>query len=407
MRAIRSRLGWFTPIATLAFIATACSSAAPAASPTAAKPAAANTSAPAPAAAGKPTVAAQPATSGAAAAPAAANAEWDKIVAAAKNEKVVVVTHPGAPYQNLIASFKKAYPDIPVEHSGERPSDISPKIITEQKNGVYNWDVMVASTSNMNNVLMPTGAFQPLPPLFVRDDIKDDTKWGGGKFEMYTSDKGPFVLIINLDVNGPIWINRDVVSKERFSKVDDLLKPEFQGKIVMDQPSVPAHGSLSLTGLLQNHGEDFVRKVLTTQKPVFQENVRITTEWVATGRYPIGIGVDKPAMDEFQANGIGKNVERINDDAYVLAQGVGVFKNAPHPNGSKVFLNWLLTQEGQQAFAESRVTGNSRRLDVAPLEPSSYPDYSKLNTYSSQGTDQGTPLLDKVMGMYKTIQSGG
>ena len=389
MREIRRHLRWMHALAVVALVA-ACGPTSAPATPT---------TAPA-----KPTAAAQPATGGGATS--GWQAEWDRTVAAAKAEKVVVVTHPGAEYQKFIAAFQKAYPEIPVEHSGERPSDISPKILTEQKNGVYNWDVMVASTSNMNNVLMPAGAFQDLPPLLIRDDIKDDSKWGGGKFQHFTSDKGPQILIHNFDLTAGIWVNRDVISKEQFSKTEDLLKPEFQGKIVIDDPSVPAHGSLALTGILAGHGEEFMRKILVDQKPVFQENVRITTEWVATGRYPIGIGVDRPAMREFQAQGIGKNVERFRGDAHLLAQGVGVFKNAPHPNATKVFVNWMLTQEGQQAWADAGVTGNSRRLDVKPNEPEAYPDYSQLASYSIQGTDSGTPLLNTVRDTYKTIKGG-
>jgi len=104
-------------------------------------------------------------------------AEWAKVVEDAKKEKLVIVTHPGSDYQGLMASFKKDFPDIAVEHTGARPSDISPKIITEQQNGVFSWDVMAATTSNMNNVLLPANAYQDIAPFFVRKDVMDDTKW--------------------------------------------------------------------------------------------------------------------------------------------------------------------------------------------------------------------------------------
>jgi iron(III) transport system substrate-binding protein len=295
---------------------------------------------------------------------------------------------------------------MPVELSGERPSELSPKIITEQKNGVYSWDVMVASTSNMNDVLLPAGAFQPLPPFFIRDDFQDDKLWGGGKFGLYTSDKGQFVLIHNFDRTSTIFINRDLVPEDKLATSEDLLKPEFAGKIVMDHPNVPAHGSLALTGLLNGHGEAFIDRIFTEAKPVIQDNVRITTEWVATGRYPIGIGVDLATLQEFQAQGIGKNVQRFTDDPYLLAQGMAVFKNAPHPNAAKVWVNWFLSKEGQQAWADSGVTGNSRRLDVAPQMPDAYPDYSKpLTNYSIQGTDSGAQLMTQVQGIYKKYQA--
>ena len=42
---------------------------------------------------------------------------------------------------------------------------------------------------------------------------------------------------------------------------------------------------------------------------------------------------------------------------------VGMFNRAPHPNAAKVYINWLLSKEGQTEFA--RATGYiSARLDV-------------------------------------------
>lgn len=377
--------------------------------PTATAPAA--TAAPAKPAAGAATTApaaAKAQASPAAGAPAAKDgwqAEWDKTVAAAKNEKLVMMTHPGTDYQKLVASFQKAYPDIPVEHTGARPSDFSPKVITEQKNGQFLWDVMTANTANMNNVLLPTGAFQELPPQLIRPEIQDDSKWSGG-FEMWTTTTGKFVFIMNVDVQGGVWVNRDQVKKDQLGTVAQLLDPQFQGKIVIDEPSVPAHGALGLVGILDEKGPEFVEKLLRDQKPVFQENVRITTEWVATGRYPVGIGVDDNQMIEFQKQGIGKNVERLDEAKYGITAGVAVFKNAPHPNAAKVWVNWLLTQEGQQAWADSGVTGNSRRTDVPPQKPQNVPqDWSVLASMKIQGMDSGKASMRTVTDTYKKIKA--
>ena len=46
--------------------------------------------------------------------------------------------------------------------------------------------------------------------------------------------------------------------------------------------------------------------------------------------------------------------------------------NAPHPNAAKVFINWLLTKEGQMAWTTNTQT-NSRRKDVPPGDPATYP----------------------------------
>ncbi len=344
------------------------------------------------------------------AAPAAAKdgwqAEWDKTLAAAKQEgKMTLITHPGTDYKRLVELFQEKYPDIKVEHTGARPSDISPKVIAEQQNGVYSWDVMTASTSNMINVLAPTGAFIDLRTQFLLPDAMDDSKWAGG-FESWAHDvtKQTLVFVHAMDVVGGYSVNRDVVPRGEMNSVDDLLDPKYRGKIVFDDPSVPAHGSLSLTGFLFAKGEDFVKQLFTEQKPVIQENVRVTTEWISTGRYPLAVGVDKNFLLEFQKQDIGKNVDFQQGPLYMAARGVGVFKNSPHPNASKVWVNWLLSREGQMAWAEA-MQGNSRRTDVPVLNAAEFPDFSKLESYASPNTERGKDLLGKVFGIYKAYQA--
>jgi ABC-type Fe3+ transport system substrate-binding protein len=45
-----------------------------------------------------------------------------------------------------------------------------------------------------------------------------------------------------------------------------------------------------------------------------------------------------------------------------------LINRAPHPNASKLFVNWILTQEGQAAYVRN-VLNNSRRKDVDPGDP--------------------------------------
>jgi ABC-type Fe3+ transport system substrate-binding protein len=377
----------------------------------AAQPAApAATALPATAAPAKPAAPQQPASQPTAAPAANAwQAEWDRTVAAAKQEKLVVVTQPSSLEKEVIADFQKAFPDIPVEHTGARPSDISPKVITEQQNGVYAWDVMQGPGNNMNNVLLPAGAYQDIQPYFLLPDVTDNSKWGGGGFEMYSSSKGRFIFndIVQYSNTAAVFINRDKIPESDLKDFDDLLKPQFKGMFVADDCTVAAHGLTTIWGMYNAKGEDFVRRLLSEQKPVFQDTIRVTTEWVATGRYPIAIGMDVPTLLEFQKNGIGMNVDRIK--AYqVSARGIAVFKNAPHPNAAKVYVNWALTREGQQSWIQSSQKWNppgwnSRRLDVPASDPENQIDWTKFNPTAEPvwGADSGIPVSEKLIGLCK------
>jgi ABC-type Fe3+ transport system substrate-binding protein len=53
------------------------------------------------------------------------------------------------------------------------------------------------------------------------------------------------------------------------------------------------------------------------------------------------------------------------DESYVSggSGNVTIIKGAPHPNATKVFLNWFLGREGQETYSRAMGQG-TRRLDV-------------------------------------------
>ena len=53
------------------------------------------------------------------------------------------------------------------------------------------------------------------------------------------------------------------------------------------------------------------------------------------------------------------------DEVYVSggSGNVTIIKSAPHPNATKVFVNWFLGQEGQETYSRAMGQG-TRRLDV-------------------------------------------
>jgi ABC-type Fe3+ transport system substrate-binding protein len=84
-------------------------------------------------------------------------------------------------------------------------------------------------------------------------------------------------------------------------------------------------------------------------------------------------------LPEFQEQGAGLHVVPL---AYKTPLGarismsktIAVINRAPHPNATKVFVNWVLSREGQQLFSQL-IEENSRRLDVDGI-PATKPDPS-------------------------------
>jgi ABC-type Fe3+ transport system substrate-binding protein len=137
--------------------------------------------------------------------------------------------------------------------------------------------------------------------------------------------------------------------------------------------------------LLMTLGEDYLRKLFAQDIMITQE-IRQQVEWLVRGRYPISLGMNASAFEEFQSLGLGRNVKPLLPDSQfgtrinIDGGSVMLYNRAPHPNAAKVYANWLLSRQGQTAW--SRHTKEcSRRLDVTecPAEKRLKPDRQYLD----------------------------
>ncbi|HEY4134581.1 MAG TPA: extracellular solute-binding protein [Alphaproteobacteria bacterium] len=294
--------------------------------------------------------------------------DWSAVVAKAKQEGIVVVHGaPGKSYNEVfVAAFNKAYPDIKVQFSGTSNRTDVPRLLRERKAGMYAWDVWASGPTTALNSLKPEGVFQPFDTV-LRPEIKDDSKWFGGFGAGWMDVDKNLFYAFDGTVQNPILVNWDVVKHSDLVTAADLLKPQFAGKIVWDDPRLGGSGNGASQTFVQNYGDDFLLK-LFGHNVVFSDNKRQQAEWLVRGRYPIAIGADEAQLDIFQAQGIGKNVETVPDSFFKVQQlssgfgGVGLVDRAPNPYAAVVYINWLLSQEGQTAW--SAVPRTSRRTDV-------------------------------------------
>lgn len=342
--------------------------------------------------------------------------QWEQTVQAAKKDgSVVVVTHTNLLYRELVERFKEKYPDIGVEHVAIRPSEFSPKVITEQQNGIFGYDLWISPTSNMVEVVLPTGGMEKLTPYLLQPEVVDTKNWRGG--QLFWATKEPYILLNRGNVSGSVWVNRDLLPASEFSKVEQIIDQKFKGKIQVRTPDAPHGGSLTMTGWLHNRGEDFVWKVLKDQDPVYIENARLLTQNLITGKYPLAIGTDNATIDNCKQAGACTNLEEIRLPEYLLGHGVAMLKKAPHPNAGAVFLNWFFSKEGQEAFKQSIITTEPTGQDAhsvhVAVEPhpdavamGAVPDYTKLSQYSLQGMEQGAEEMQRVLALYRKVQAG-
>jgi iron(III) transport system substrate-binding protein len=105
-----------------------------------------------------------------------------------------------------------------------------------------------------------------------------------------------------------------------------------------------------------------------SQDLVFSREDRQILDWLVRGQYPIAIGPGDKTVAEMRSKGITIELvgaEEIAEGSYLTSgvASVGVVNQPPHPNATKVYLDYLLTSEAQLAFSKA-IGYPSRRLDV-------------------------------------------
>lgn len=127
----------------------------------------------------------------------------------------------------------------------------------------------------------------------------------------------------------------------------------------MSDPSVSGVGNGFISHLgfnIWNEAEavTFLRQLIQKQEVVIQRDDRINVESVARGKYSISLGPRNPILEEFLKAGAPLAVVKVKEGTAVTAGSgcIALPKQRPHPNGSTLFLNWLLTNEGHTVFSQ-------------------------------------------------------
>ena len=318
------------------------------------------------------------------AAPAAAKREpwqddWDKLAEAAKKEgKLNLLGNPGADLRKAWDQFE-AFSGIKVELQTFTTEALAiPKITQERDSKVYSFDVAVFTIQGFLSTLKPTGAFDPIRPVIFRPDVTDDKAWRRG-FEFGFMDKEKKWVYNHLArVGNQIWVNTDLVKEGEIKTVRDLLDPKWQGKFMFADVRT-GHMYVWLAAVRQNvpNADDFIKRLLVDQKPTFTRDTRLIAENMVRGRYAFATGVTLPVLQEFLDQGLGKNLKPMvlpeTQAVVTSAGGLWLFNKAPNPNAAKLFINWLLTKEGQTILSKA-AKENSRRADVDPYEKTELPE---------------------------------
>ena len=336
--------------------------------------------------------------------------EWADTLAKAKGQSLVISVHAIEGHAETVQEFQRRFPDIKVETTVILPSAMSSRVVTEQRNGIYAWDVWWAVTGNMIDTVLPANGLETLTDYMILPEVKDPSNWRAPDY-LWASDQGPYAFVHTPYVDSAYYFNPAVVKNFSPGTVDSLLDPKLKDLIVIRDPAHANIGSFALSGLLKQKGPDFLRRLFTEQEPTFMENPRQVSDAVIRGDKALVIGANGDIVTQCTNAGGCRGLQRLPFGGYAVARGISVFKKAPHKEATKVFVNWLLSREGQEAYVKifsplNTVGGFSGRKDVEPdsRHVESVPDWAHLDRYAIMGTDNGLKYLNEVIALYTKIR---
>jgi ABC-type Fe3+ transport system substrate-binding protein len=333
--------------------------------------------------------------------------EWERTVAVARQEGKVVVNGPPGDLirQRMLEGFRTAFPDITLEWSGGRSSDHATKMEAERSAGLYSVDVIIGGTTTALGQVRRMGALDPVKPALLLPEVTDPRNWLDHKLD-FADKAGEYSLAF---INVPVKVLIYDANQARLDEVDeleDLLNPKWREKIVVNDPTVAGAGNAYFKWfwaiLGPERGAQFIR-ALKDQTGAVDRDQRRQIEWVARGRYPIALSPDSSFLGQLLQEGLKVSaVGEFKGHGGLATASYGSIMHinrAPHPNAAKVFINWLLTREGQTAYSTAMQEA-SRRLDVPhdhlPPELVVQPGGKYWSSYSEDAVEM-PPALNSLL----------
>lgn len=274
--------------------------------------------------------------------------------------------------------FEKDNPGIRLESSPATLPDIWARVEKEQQAGQYLWDVYMFGPTLEMFALKDKGGFAPFRDFMVGPDVGDASAWEGGydKFFFLDNEK-KFINAVWLRGGTFITINRDLLPSAQIRSVEDLVKPDYKGKIVMQDPRAGGSGVSFLAAVTRFKGRDGVKRLLVDQETMIVRGNQEMADQVVRGGRAISLStIDEDQLTQYRNAGVKLNLENVPlSDVPTASNGAlspAVFKNSPHPNATKVFVNWLLSAK-TQAYLAADQRQNSLRKGVAPGNPAFAP----------------------------------
>ena len=301
--------------------------------------------------------------------------EWEKTVEAAEKEGQLTpyIFDAGPVTLETVQAFEKAYPKIKVNQLRGRGNDLGPRIVAERRAGKYLADLFTGGKGTSFGTLYVGKVLDPIKPLLIRPEVLGETKWWQGRHK-YVDPEGKYIFaFVGNGGAVEIYHNTQLVKPKEFTSYWDLVQPKWKSKIVATDPRMRGMDTPLLFFYYHSKlGPEFMKKLYGEMDVTIARDYRQPADWLSVGKFAICIPCVSDEMEKAQKQGLPVGeISGLKEGGTLTSSGgtLTAINQAPHPNAAKVFINWLLSREGQTIMQKGRKerfgTGsNSLRIDI-------------------------------------------
>lgn len=305
---------------------------------------------------------------------------WDDVVAAAQDEGELTLLSLWTPEDNarIEEGFEAAYPDIDLEVIKVTGTEVPQRVDAESAAGDLSYDAVLHSIHAWHLERAEDPEFWA--PL-VGPDVQAAAEYGA-------LEHGDFMGIVSGQPYGYAWRDGEV---EGEPTLEDLVSdPGNDGRIgIYDYAASPT--LLTMAMLMEEElGEEWMEQ-LAERDPRFYASTVPMVQALSAGEVDITIPMLETAAADVS------NVTVVYPETPLALRAIyGAFGEAEHPNAAQLLANWLLSPEGQEAYAVGAV---SMLPDIpsAAFGPDQVRFFDGLE-YDQAEMDAGLEHLNEVFG---------
>ncbi len=290
-------------------------------------------------------------------------AEWERTVQAAKKEgSLSLYLYQGEGELDTVAQlFQKQYPEINVVTTPGRGNTLAPRIMAERRAGKYVVDVYISGVTTAYEVFYRAKILDSVRATLILPEVIDESKWWLGQHH-YVDPDNRYIFVYLGSVAEYVSYHTKSVEAGEIRSYWDFLQPKWKGKILSRDPKISGSQRIGLRMFYHTPelGAEFIRRLYGEMDVTLSQEIRQATDWLANGKFAIcffcseilRVKAQGLPVDEFRAAQMkeGRAISAGNMGSIALPS------QPPHPNAARVFVNWLLSREGQTALQRAANT---------------------------------------------------